>query len=116
LKKWKTFPFREKSFEGQLDRFAIAAITSVKAPNVIIDIVPVWGRSYNGGMGKYINLLHQREQGYELDRKSLEFMSYLSKPINGEFVKVKSLLGPLFRIHTSMEAEYGLCKTKKCVN
>jgi len=109
LKNWKTYPFKEKSFEGQLDRFAIACVTSLKAPNLILDIVPVWGRDYSSGMGRFIKLIHEKELGNKLDRDSLEFMSYFSKPIDGEFIEIKSKHGPLFKIRTRNEAEYGLC-------
>lgn len=113
LRYWKTFPFKQKSFEGQLDRFAIACITSFKAPNEVLDIVPVWGRNYNSGMGKFIKLTHQKELGFELDKESLDFLSYFSKPIDGEFIQAKSIHGPLFRIYTQLEAEYGLCSIDK---
>lgn len=112
LKNWRTFPFKEKSFDGQLDRYATACVTSVRNPNKILDIVPVWGRNYNGGMGKLIDLIHKKEQGFELDKESLQFLAKYNNPIDGEFVETKSLNGPLFRVFTRGEAECGLCR--KC--
>lgn len=110
LKNWRTFPFKEKSFEKQLERFAIATVCSVNNPNVILDIVPVWGRDYNRGIGRYIKLVHEKELGFELDKESNDYLlSYFSKPIYGEFEEMKSHHGPLFRIYTQNEAEYGLC-------
>ncbi len=113
LRNWRTFPFKEKSFEKQLDRYAIATVRSVNNPNIILDVVPIWGRNLYGGMGKLIDLIYQKEQGFKLDNESLQFMSNYNKPIDGEFVEMKSYHGPLFRIYRRPEAEYGLCSIDK---
>ena len=58
LKNWQTFPFKRKSFEDQLDRYAKVCVASIDNPNVILDIIPIYGyRSYNTGLGKVIKLI-----------------------------------------------------------
>ncbi|MBQ6186671.1 MAG: hypothetical protein IJK49_01825 [Prevotella sp.] len=109
LTNWKTSPFREKSFEGQLDRFAIACVVSADNPNRVLEVVPIFRRESNYGLAKIIGILHKKELGLTLDEQSLKLLNELSKPIWGDFVEMGSIHGPLKRMYTREEADCGLC-------
>ena len=102
---WKTFPFKRKSFEGQLDRYVKTCVVSVDNPHKVLLVLPLYGKENGGGFGQLINIVRNHELG---QGDETEFLK-LSRPINGEFVEVPSKDGPLFRIFTKDEAEFGIC-------
>ena len=109
LKNWRTFPFKKKSFEGQLDRFVQVCVVSVENPNKILDVIPIYGKEDDYSFKDIIKLIHDIESGNQLNNDQILLRSHLLSPVEGEFVETKSLHGPLYRIHTREEAEYGLC-------
>ena len=109
FKNCKTYPFKKKSFEGQLGRYAKVCIVNVDNPEKIIDIIPIYGEKYNKGLGRVIKLFYDIELNVPLDSESNRLLAFLQKPIEGKFEEVKSLHGPLYRQFTPDEAKYGLC-------
>lgn len=109
FRNWKTHPFKKKSFEGQLGRYAKVCIVNVDNPEKVIDIIPIYGEKYNKGLGRVIKLFYDIEINVPLDSESNRLLAFLQKPIEGKFEEVKSLHGPLFRQFTPDEAKYGLC-------
>ncbi len=109
FKNWKTFPFKKKSFEGQMGRFAKVCIASIDNPEKILDIIPLYGKKYDSGIGRVIKLIYDIELKVPLDSESKNLLVLLQKPIEGKFEEIKSLHGPLFRQFTPDEAKYGLC-------
>lgn len=103
FKNWKTYPFKKKSFEGQLDRYAKVCIVSVAKPNEVIDIIPIFG------LGRIIKLIHDIELSVPLDIESKQLLNTLQRPIVGQFEEINSMHGPLFHQFTPDEAKYGLC-------
>lgn len=109
LKNWKTYPFKKKTFEGQLGRYAKVCIVSIDNPEKVLDIIPIYGEKYNSGLGRVIKLFYDIELAVPLDNESNKLWTLLQKPIEGKFEEIKSLHGPLFRRFTPDEAKYGLC-------
>jgi len=106
-----TFPFKRKSFDGQMDRYAKVCVVSVDNPQKVLDIIPIYGRDGNAGMGDIIKLIYDIELGKQLDDESQRLLAGISKPVEGKFEEVNSLHGPLFHQFTPDEAKYGLCPT-----
>ena len=106
-----TFPFKRKSFDGQMDRYAKVCVVSVDNPQKVLDIIPIYGRDDNAGMGDIIKLIYDIELGKQLDDESQRLLAGISKPVEGKFEEVNSLHGPLFHQFTPDEAKYGLCPT-----
>lgn len=113
LKNWKTFTFKNSSFEGQLDRYAKVCIVSVDDPERVVDIIPIYGKKYSVGHGRIIKLFYDIEQGTILNKESQKLLLALQKPIEGKFEEIKSKNGPLFHQFTPDEAEYGLCSNSE---
>ena len=109
FRNFATFPFKKKTFEGQMDRYAKLCVVSVDNPQKVLDIIPIYGRDGNAGMGDIIKLIYDIELGKQLDDDSQHLLADLSKPVEGMFEEVKSLHGPLFHQFTPDEAKYGLC-------
>lgn len=112
FKNWKTYPFKKKSFNGQLDRFAKVCIVSVEKPNEVIDIIPIYGENNDKRFESIIKLIHDIELNIPLDIESKKLLNTLQRPIVGQFEEFKSLHGPLFHQFTPDEAEYGLCSER----
>lgn len=106
---WETIPFKKKSFEGQLDRYAKVCVSSVENPHKVLFILPLFGKECGAGYGHIIEIVRNHELRKDND---LEF-SKLLKPFDGEFVEIPSKHGPLFRIFTKDEAKYGICPKDK---
>ena len=100
---WETVPFKRKSFEGQLDRYAKACIASVDNPQRVLFILPFFGKCF----AHLIEIVRNHELGLDGDAE-LNFKKLLS-PRDGEFVEIPSMHGPLFRVFTADEAKYGIC-------
>lgn len=109
FKNWKTFPIKNKSFDGQMDRFVKVCVVSINNPDKVLDIIPIFGKESLSGLRDIIRLIYDKERGIELDQKSNNLLQYLQKPIIGQFEEIKSMHGPLFHKFTPDEAEYGLC-------
>ena len=109
FKNWKTLPFKKKSFEGQLSRYAKVCIVSIDNPDKVIDIIPIYGEKYNTGLGRLIKLIYDIELKVPLDSESNRLLALLQKPIEGKFEEIKSLHGPLYHQFTPDEAKFGLC-------
>lgn len=109
LKNWKTFPFKKKSFEGQLGRYAKVCVVSANNPDVVIDIIPIYGEKYNTGLGRVIKLIYDIELNVPLDSESNKLLARIQRPVLGQFEEIKSLHGPLYHQFTPDEAKYGLC-------
>lgn len=109
LRNWTTFPFKRKSFDGQMDRFVKVCVVSPEDPSKVLDIVPIYGNENSSGMRDIIRLIHDKERGYPIDDDAKKLLSSLKEPVFGQFECVKSLHGPLFHQFTPDEAKYGLC-------
>lgn len=109
FKNWVTLPFKKKSFEGQLDRYAKVCVVSIDNPDKVIDIIPLYGKKYNTGIGRIIKLIYDIEQKVPLDNESKRLWDFLQKPMVGKFEEIKSRHGPLFRRFTPDEVKYGIC-------
>ena len=96
---WQTLPFKKNSYKGQLDRYAKCCIVSVEAPELVLDIVPLFG------FEQLIRIVHDCEQGIDKQK----WISKLEAPIDGDFIEVKSKNGPLYHRFTKDEANFGLC-------
>ena len=103
----ETIPFKKKSFKGQLDRYLKVCIASADNPQKVLLTMPLYGKSNGGGYSDLINVVRNHELGQD-DKSEFPF-SELLKPIEGEFVEVKSKHGPLFRIFKNDDAKYGIC-------
>ena len=102
---WETIPFKKKSFDGQLDRYAKVCVSSVNNPQKVLFVLPLFGSENGGGFGRIIEIVHN----YELGRDNNSEFSKLLSPVDGEFVEIPSKHGPLFRIFTKDDAKYGIC-------
>lgn len=111
FKNWETFPFKRKSFDGQMDRFVKVCVVSVENPQKVLDIVPIYGNEKSSGLRDIIKLIYDKERGIALDNESIQLLKKLEEPILGKFDEVKSLHGPLFHQYTPDEAKYGLCSS-----
>lgn len=100
---WETVPFKKKSFEGQLERYAKVCVASIDNPQKVLFILPLFG----AGFGHIIEAVRCHELG--IDDDSVLNFSRLIRPVNGDFVEVPSKHGPLFRVYKPDEAKYGLC-------
>ena len=109
FKNWKTFPFKKKSFEGQLSRYAKVCVVSVNNPDIVMDIIPIYGEKYNSGLGRVIKLIYDIELKVPLDSESNRLLALLQKAVVGQFEEIISLHGPLYHKFTPDEAKYGLC-------
>lgn len=109
FKNWATFPFKRKTFDGQMDRFLKVCVVSINNPKKVLDILPIYGNEKSSGLRDIIKIISDRERGKALDKDSIELLKKLKEPILGQFEEVKSLHGPLFRQYTPDEAQYGLC-------
>lgn len=98
---WKTIPFKRKSFEGQHERFAKVCVSSLDNPQQILAVIPIFGNTH------IIEIVHK----YELGRGELP--PFMKEPLEGEFVNVQSMHGPLFRRFSPDEAKYGICDSDK---
>lgn len=106
---FETVPFKRKSFEGQMDRFVKIYIASVDAPDKVLAVVPLFGNDNGTGFYDLIKAVRNHELGQ--DEKTPFPFEDLYKPIDGEFVDVPSMHGPLFRVFTIEDFKCGLCKT-----
>lgn len=109
LTNWSTCPFKKKTFEGQMDRYAKVCVVSVANPQKVLDIIPLYGKVNNTGFSDIIKLIYDIERGIPLDDASKEILESLQMPVWGQFVEVNSQHGPLYRQFTPDEAKYGLC-------
>lgn len=97
---WQTLPFKKKSFKGQAERYIKCCIVGVDEPWKILDYIYIFGF----GM-ELIDIVSKYESGIERE----QWENVLEKPIDGEFVEIKSLHGPLYHKYTRDEGLYGLC-------
>lgn len=109
FKNWTTFPFKRKSFDGQMDRYLKVCVVSIDNPMKVLDIIPIYGNENSSGLRDIINLVYDLEKGVALDKTSIDLLNSLQRPIIGQFEEVKSHHGPLFHQFTPDEAKYGLC-------
>ena len=109
FKNWATFPFKRKSFDGQMDRYLKVCVVSIDNPTKVLDIIPIYGNENSSGLRDIINLIYNLENGVTLDKASIQLLNTLQKPIVGQFEEIKSLHGPLYHQFTPDEAKYGLC-------
>ena len=98
LTNWQTAPFRKKTFEGQLERYAKACVVSLDNPQQVLAVIPIFGNA------EIIDIVH----GFELGKNELP--SSMRKSFDGEFVEIPSLHGKLYRRFSLDEARYGICK------
>ena len=99
---WQTIPFKRKSFKSQLDRYAKCCVVSVDNPEVVLEIIPLFGFEH------LIKIVQNMEQGIDSEK----WKTILEEPIDGDFVEVISHNGPLFHRFTKEEAQYGLCSAQ----
>lgn len=109
LKNWTTFPFKRKTFDGQMDRFAKVCVVSLENPSKVLDIVPIYGNENSSGLRDIIRLIYDIEKGKTIGNDAKQLLSALQEPVLGKFESVESLHGPLFHQFTPDEAKYGLC-------
>ena len=109
FKNWKTFPFKKKSFDGQLDRYLTVCVVNAESPQTVLDIIPIYGSEKHSDFREIIKLIYDIERGIEINESSRELFESLQKPIWGQFEEIKSQHGPLFHQFTPAEARYGLC-------
>ena len=109
FKNWATFPFKRKSFDGQMDRYLKVCVVSIDNPTKVLDIIPIYGNENSSGLRDIINLIYNLENGVTLDKASIQLLNTQQKPIVGQFEEIKSLHGPLYHQFTPDEAKYGLC-------
>lgn len=102
FKNWATFPFKRKTFDGQMDRFVTVCVVNAETPQKVLDIIPIFGKLI-------VNLIYDWERGIQLDNESSELLKTLHNPIEGQFEEIKSKDGPLFHRFTPEEVKYGLC-------
>lgn len=100
LMNWQTLPFKKRSFEGQMDRYIKCCVVSNDNPEKVLDVICLFGFGWS---------LMDIVRNYELGIDKEKCKEVLEHPINGEFVAVKSLHGPLYHRYTRDEGLYGLC-------
>ena len=106
---WATFPFKRKTFDGQMDRYVKVCVVNAENPQKVLDIIPIYGNEDLSGIRDVIRLIYDIERGVEIDDASKKLLNNLQKPIMGDFVEIKRLHGPLFHQFTPDDARYGLC-------
>lgn len=109
FKYWRTYPFKKKTFEGQMERYAKVCVVSVDNPQRVLDIIPIYGKETSSGLRDIINMFYDLERGITIDNSYRGLIKSLQEPIVGQFEEIKSMHGPLFRQFTPDEAKYGLC-------
>lgn len=103
----ETVPFKTKKYDWQLDRYLKLCIADVDNPQKVLFVLPLYGKQNGRGFSKIIEVVRNHELGQ--DQKSKFHFSDLMRPVDGEFVDVPSMHGPLFRVFTKDEAKYGMC-------
>ncbi|MBQ8709429.1 MAG: hypothetical protein IJ550_02445 [Bacteroidaceae bacterium] len=99
---WQTLPFKKKSFERQMDRYIKCCIVKESEPDKVLDVICLFGFYW------LMDVVQKYEQGIETEE-----YEKLCRPIDGEFVEVKSMNGALYHRFTRDEGTFGLCTPQK---
>lgn len=102
---WETVPFKGKTYDWQLDRYLKVCVASVDNPQKVLCVLPLFGSNRGNSFKPYIEIV----RNHELGKDDKNEFSFLSEPVDGEFIEVPSKHGPLFRVFTKDDAKYGMC-------
>lgn len=102
---WETIPRKGKTADWQLDRYLKVCVASIDNPQKVLFVLTLFGKSNGGDFSRLIEIVRNHELGQDVKNE----FSFLSEPIDGEFIEVPSKHGPLFRVFTKDDAKYGMC-------
>ena len=92
FKNWATFPFKRKSFDGQMDRYLKVCVVSIDNPTKVLDIIPIYGNENSSGLRDIINLIYNLENGVTLYGLCSEHDVWKpERDINGKVIEYNSM-------------------------